>query len=235
METPVRGWGADRVGDLTELVTAARPAEARSAGELLARCWEDPGVVLGAADGWGAIGAGVTRDADGQVTAVAVKLVAVHPGRRREGVGRALLAELEGWAWDQGAPAVTLGAAAPFYLWPGVDVRALAMSCLAEQAGYRDLGLALNMSVPSTFRAPVPEGYVVERVLEDADVARVDGLVAGHWREGPREPSIGLAQGSCFAAFDGDRRAGGFACHSVNRAGWFGPTGTDPACRRSGI
>src|SRR4051812_10935378 len=179
METPVRSWGADRVGDLTELVTAAMPAEALSADELLACCWDDPGVVLGATDGCGAIGAGVTRDADGQVTAVAVKLVAVHPGPGRGGggpapparargrgavprggggggVGGALRAELGGWAGDPGAPAVTLGAAAPFYLWPGVDVRALAMSCLAEQAGYRDLGLALNMSVPSTFRAAVP-------------------------------------------------------------------------------
>jgi GNAT superfamily N-acetyltransferase len=31
------------------------------------------------------------------------------------------------------------------------------------------------------------------------------------------------------------RRAVGFACHSVNRAGWFGPTGTDPARRGAGV
>jgi len=161
--------------------------------------------------------------------------VAVHPGRRREGVGRALLAELEAWAWDLGAAQVTLGAAAPFYLWPGVDVRALAMSCLAESAGYRELGLALNMSVPATFRAPAPEGIAIERVLEDVDVAAVDALVAHHWPEWTPETSVGLAQGSCFAGFDRDRRAVGFACHSVNRAGWFGPTGTDPACRGVGI
>ena len=47
MERPVESWGADRVGDLTELVTAAMPAEALSADELLACCWDDPGVVLG--------------------------------------------------------------------------------------------------------------------------------------------------------------------------------------------
>ena len=150
-------------------------------------------------------------------------------------MGRALLAELEAWAWDLGASQVTLGAAAPFYLWPGVDVRALAMSCLAESAGYRELGLALNMSVPATFRAPAPEGIVIERVLEDVDVAAVEALVARHWPEWTPETSVGLAQGSCFAGFDRDRRAVGFACHSVNRAGWFGPTGTDPACRGAGI
>ncbi len=111
-------------------------------------------------------------------------------------MGRALLDELEAWAWDQGAAAVTSGAAAPFYLWPGVDVRALAMSCLAEQAGYRDIGLALNMSVPATFRAPTPDGFAVERVLEDDDVARVDALVARHWPEWTpetaRRPGPGL-------------------------------------------
>ncbi|MGZ4703970.1 MAG: GNAT family N-acetyltransferase [Acidimicrobiales bacterium] len=228
-------WGADRVGDLTALATAAMPAEALSADELLACCWDDPGVVLGSADGSAAVGAGVARDAHGQVTSVAVKIVAVHPGRRREGVGRALLDAVERWAWDQGAAQVTLGAAVPFYLWPGVDVRALAMSCLAEAAGYHDLALALNMSVPATFRAPEPEGFTVERVLEDVDVAAVDSLVARHWPEWTPETSVGLAQGSCFAAFDGERRAVGFACHSVNRAGWFGPTGTDPSCRGAGI
>lgn len=235
MESPVEIWGADRVGDLTELATAAMPTEALSADELLACCWDDPGVVLGNGDGSGAIAAGLSRDLDGQVTSVAAKLLAVHPGRRREGLGRALLGELESWAWDRGAGAVTLGAAAPFYLWPGVDVRALAMSCLAEQAGYRDLGLALNMSVPATFRATVPDGFVVERVLEDADVVAVEELVARHWPEWTPETAVGLAQGSCFAAFHPDGRAVGFACHSVNRAGWFGPTGTDPACRGAGI
>ncbi len=228
-------WAADRVGDLTALATAAMPAEALTADELLACCWDDPGVVLGSADGSAAIAAGVARDGDGRVTSVAVKFVAVHPGQRRQGHGTALLDRLEGWAWDNCATQVTLGAASPFYLWPGVDVQALAMSCLAEAAGYRDLGLALNMSVPATFRAPAPESYAVERVLEDADVAAVDALVARHWPEWIPETAVGLAQGSCFAAFDGDRRAVGFACHSVNRAGWFGPTGTDPSCRGVGI
>ena len=161
--------------------------------------------------------------------------MAVHPGSRRAGLGRSLLAEVESWAWDQGAAAVTLGAASPFYLWPGVDVRALAMSCLAEAAGYRDLGLALNMSVPSTFRAPTPDGCTVERVLEDADVEAVEALVAREWPEWTPETAMGLAQGSCFAAFDADRQALAFACHSVNRAGWFGPTGTQPPSRGAGI
>jgi GNAT superfamily N-acetyltransferase len=190
-------------------------------------------VVLGTADGSAAVCASL-QPAD-EPTTGAVKFLAVHPGSRRRGLGRALLDEIEAWAWAGGAAQVVLGGAVPFYLWPGVDVRALAMSCLAEGAGYREVGLALNMSVPATFRAPVPEGFAVERVLEDDDAGSVEDLVARVWPEWTPETAAGLAQGSCFAAFDADRRAVGFACHSVNRAGWFGPTGTDPACRGAGI
>jgi len=229
-------WGADRVGELTALAEAAMPAEALNADELMACCWDDPSIVLGTADGSGAICASLRHEgADGEITSAAVKLVAVHPGSRRVGIGGTLLGELEAWAWDQGAPRITLGAAVPFYLWPGVDVRALAMSCLAESRGYRDLGVALNMSVPSTFRAPVPDGLDVDRVLEDADVEAVERFVGREWPEWSPETAVGLAQGTCFAAFDPERRAVGFACHSVNRAGWFGPTGTDPSHRGVGI
>ncbi len=56
------------------------PAEALSADELLACCWDDPGVVLGPADGSGAIGAGLTRHADGRITAVAAKIAGRAPG-----------------------------------------------------------------------------------------------------------------------------------------------------------
>jgi GNAT superfamily N-acetyltransferase len=249
-------WGRERVDELAELAAAALPGESLTADELLACCWDDPSVVLATSDGHAAVCASLQPV--GEPTTAAVKLVAVHPGSRRQGLGRALLDEIEAWAWEGGAQQVVLGGAVPFYLWPGVDVQALALSCLAEAAGYHDLGVALNMSVPATFRAPCPDGYVVERVLEDPDVVAVEALVAREWPEWTPETAVALAQGSCFAAFDaagdvegdaegdgagdgaGDvegvaRRAVGFACHSVNRAGWFGPTGTDPARRGAGV
>jgi GNAT superfamily N-acetyltransferase len=208
------------------------PAERLSADELLACCWDDPGVVLATADGQGAVAAVVRRW--GEHVVGYVKLLAVHPGARRAGVGRALLAAAEQWAWDQGAAEVHLGGSAPFYLWPGVDVQALAMLCLAESAGYEPTGAALNMSVPTTFRAPVPEGLELRRVLDDADAVAVDALVEPVWPEWMAEMHRAVEQGTCLALFDPSGEAVAFACHSVNRAAWFGPTGTDPRRRHGG-
>ena len=147
-----------------------------------------------------------------------------------------MLSGAEDWLFDQGAGEVYLGGSAPFYLWPGVDVRALAMLCLAEQAGYEPIGAALDMSVPTTFRAPVPEGVEVRRVLEDTDVAAVEALVGREWPEWLAELRQAVDQGGCLGAFVGDEgAAAGFACHSVNRLAWFGPTGTDPRRRHGGV
>ena len=227
-------WGADRAGQLAELATAAMPAEGLSADELLACCWEDPGVVLATPDGTGAIAATVRR---WDTLAIGyVKLVAVHPGARRQGVGRALLEAAEQWVRDEGSKELHLGGSAPFYLWPGIDVMALPMLCLAEACGYEEAGAALNMSVPTLFRSPAPEGISVERVLDQDLVDRTEKLIAPIWPEWLAETRRAVEQGTCLAAVDaGSGTVAGFACHSVNRAGWFGPTGTDPAYRHRGI
>jgi len=228
----VHDWGPERVDELTALCAAAMPAEALSADELLGCCWDDPGLVLGEAGGDGAVSAVIRRWGDHTVGYV--KLLVVPPGARRAGVGRSLLAAAESWAWDQGASELHLGGSAPFYLWPGVDVRALAMLCLAEAAGYEPTGAALNMSVPTTFRAPPPPGLEVRRAMSDADVEAVRALVAPVWPEWVAEVARGIEQGACLATFDGHGTATAFACHSVNRAAWFGPTGTHPDRRHEG-
>lgn len=236
-------WGPDRLDDLTVLVSAAMPGEGLTADELLAVCWEDPGVVLATADGTGVVSAVVRRwgdPASGVHVVGYVKLLAVHPGARRQGIGHALLAAAEAWLRGQGAAEVHLGGAAPFYLWPGVDVRALPMLCLAEAAGYLESGAALNMSVPTTFRAAVDgdgdTGVEIVRVLEDDVVARLDDLLTPHWPEWVAEAHRAVEQGTCLAAVNVESGAVvGFACHSVNRTAWFGPTGTDPSHRHRGI
>ena len=225
-------WGPERADDLAGLCLAAMASETLSADELLACCWDDPGVVVVTDDGMGAAAAVVRRWGDHTVGYL--KLVAVHPGARRAGLGRALLAAAEDWAWHQGASEFQLGGSAPFYLWPGVDVRALGMLCLAEAAGYEPTGVALNMSVPTTFRPAAPDRLEVRRVLDDAEVAAIEALVELVWPEWLTETRRAIEQGTCLAAFDVDGVATGFACHSVNRAAWFGPTGTHPDHRHQG-
>lgn len=227
-----------QVGDLFALVDGALPKERFTTDELLAGCYDDPGVVLWLPDGSGAVSA-VTRavDPDASDSPVVgwVRLVAVTPAARRHGRGRALLAAAEDWLYDRGATEVHLGGAAPFYFWPGVPGDAMEMLCLAEAARYDAIGGELNMSIPTTFRRPEPDGVVLRRVVDDPDADAVVRFTLAHWPWWVDELRRGIDQGGCHAAFDAaDRNVVGFACHSVNRAAWVGPMGTDAAMRGRG-
>lgn len=222
------------IAEIASLVEAALPGERLSADELLACCFDDPGLVVGLADGSGVVSA-VVRDV-GDVRVGWIRLIAVHPDCRRRGHGRALVATAEEWAFDAGANEVQLGGSAPFYLWPGVPGDALEMLCLAEAARYEPWGADLNMSIPTSFRSPVPDGVAVRRVVDDPDVDAVASFTASNWPWWLDELRRAIDQGGCHAAFDEDDRAViGFACHSVNRAGWIGPMGTDPDRRGRGV
>jgi GNAT superfamily N-acetyltransferase len=230
----VEQWGSDRLGELTGLVDRALPQERLSADELLACCWEDPGIVLGTPDGRAAVSAVIRSFGDVRIGWV--KLVVVAPEFQGQGLGDALLAAAESWAFDHGAAEVQLGGSAPFYLWPAVDVEMLGMLCLAESRGFEPSGSELNMALSTEFRARPPEGVTLRRVLDDHDRDLVQGFVSAHWPWWRPELDRGIEQGGCHAAFtaDGDEVVG-FACHSVNRAGWIGPMGTDPQRRGHGL
>ncbi len=165
-----------------------------------------------------------------------VRFVAVHPDHRRRGLGRALLGAAEEWVDSQGGGEVRAGGEAPFYLWPGVDVARTGALCLFEAAGYHDDGAVLNLSCPSSFRADPPEGVVLRRVPDRAASAGVAELVARHWPHWRPELERAVDRGGCVAAVAAeDGRVLGFGCHSVNRAGWVGPIGTDPEAGGTGV
>ena len=227
-------WPAARADELADLVANALPDEHLSADELLACCWEDPApsVVLATDDGAGAISATA-----GQHGVGFVKLVAVHPDARRRGHGRALLDAAHGWLRDgHGCTTVIAGAAAPFYLWPGVDVAHLDALCLFEAAGYHVTGSEVNMTVTTRFRAEAPAGVRIVRALDDDVVDSALALVQREWPWWEAELRRAIEHGCCHVALDESSGAPiGFACHSVNRAGWIGPMGTDPRQQHNGV
>jgi mycothiol synthase len=250
MEQNIDEWGVERSADLAGLVNAALPAEELSEDELVSCCWDDPrpdtkeaGAVLALADGTGAVSV-VWRPPDPPPEAggphrpgAFVKLVAVHPEARRQGRGHRLLEAAESWAWDHGAAELRLEGAPPFYLWPGVDATATEALCLADARGYEVSGTGLNLALSTGYRATTPEGIEVRRAIADTDVAAVRTLVARAWPSWLDETDRAVEHGCCHGAFadDGAGDAIGFVCHSVSRAGWLGPMGTDPGRRRGGV
>jgi GNAT superfamily N-acetyltransferase len=217
--------------ELADLVERAIPGEGLTADDLLGVCFDDDEgatVVLG--DETGAVSAAVRHGVG------AVQLLCVAPDARGEGRGRWLLDEATAWAFDHGVDHVTIGAAPPWYLWPGIDLRWTAGLVLAESAGFQHVDVALNMSCPTSVRIESPAGVTIRRVVTDGDASAVVDLCrrafAPAWR---KEASRGIEHGACHGAFDESGALLGFAAHSVNRAGWFGPTGVDPERQRGGI
>lgn len=240
MADGVRGPGGAHVGvtaaeRLAGLLGRTLPGEALSAEELQATLVDDPdGDVLFDPEGLGALGVAQRGDT-GFVT-----VVAVEPDAHRRGVGSRLLDGAHRWFTEHGVRSVRTGASAPRYLWPGVDIDAHpAAVALFESAGYVVVGEERNHRCAVTFRAPVPDGVAVRRVRPGgSDETAVLALAAASYPWWADEVGRAVPHGCCHAAFAASSAAApaiGFACHSVNRAGWVGPMATDPVWQGRGV
>jgi len=211
---------------LAQLVAAALPDEGLTAADLETCCYGPDMQVVG--DEHAA--AVLTVKGSGALAAAWLVLLAVHPDDQRRGRARELVAESARRARTAGAVDLHLGTAIPRYVWPGVDFRFTAALALFESMGFEPYGAACNMAITTSFRAYAPGGSVVER--EDGDgAAALAARCFPHWRD---EVERSVAAGTCYTA-RGDGETIGFACHSVNRAGWIGPMATDPERQRGGV
>ncbi len=180
-----------------------------------------------------------------------IRLLAVHPAARDEGIGGMLLTACESEVWQQAARRVRLLDEPGNYLAPGIDLSNQATIAWLERKGYvhRDQHTNLLVDVRTNPRV-TPEraaesaarcaglGYQVRR----ASRADSEGLSAaisigfgGAW---PFEIERALANdppGVHVAWRDG--RPAAFAAHDGNNQGlgWFGPAGTWPEHRGQGL
>lgn len=166
-----------------------------------------------------------------------VDLLAVDPSRRREEVGSNLL-------WDGhyalseelGCTVVRTTGHAPFYAWPGVDVRYTAALGFLEGHGYTRVGEAVNMMASADVADPswtVPEGLDVRRVAgQDAeDVVRA---VRETWTDDDWGDDLAAAltvpgAGLLVARQEGEIVA--FIAHGVTGPDVYGPVGVWPQAR----
>ncbi len=173
-----------------------------------------------------------------------IKLLAVAPAHRRQGLGTALLAQLEQCFRTAGAQQLdTLGA--PHYLWPGVDVRYTPACLLFQRAGFAEHRYTVNMAVDlagQTFDTAAEElelsrsGYAIYRA-DKAALPVLQDFIRKEWAAWCDEVAITLGNDpvSMFYA----TRAGvpvAFAAYDTSMfPGTFGPMGTDAACRGKGV
>lgn len=173
-----------------------------------------------------------------------IKLLAVDTSHRRCGIGTMLLDELERRFRERGAVQIDT-AGAPYYLWPGVDVRYTPACCLFERAGYTlrrcNVNMLVELDASLTDVAADParlerEGVVLARADRET-FPRVLEFIRGQWPLWAEEVPIAMANEppSLFYA-QRDGRVVGFAAYDAAMFdGTFGPTGTDPAVRGQGL
>jgi ribosomal protein S18 acetylase RimI-like enzyme len=176
-----------------------------------------------------------------------IDLVAVDPQERRRGVARALVSRIEGALAGLGAGDVVIAGNAPYYAWPGIDVRYTPAICAAMAFGFEQDQPAWNMTVDFTRTTPEPtaaaetrlaaEGITVRRATVDDVPALVRFTLAnfGEGWAGEITHSVGRDQAGCHLALAKDGSLLGFAAYGSSRPSWFGPMGTAPAARGLGV
>ena len=198
-------------------------------------------VTIATASGTGAVT--VTITGVGEHRSAHLQLLVVHPGRRGRGIGRALVGAAEQWVRDRDIDELTVGAAAPFYLFTGIDTRWTPAVCLFESLGYERSGAELDLTCAtrgSTARrsatAEETDAVVVEAVDDDERSAALMEMVERDWPLWSAEFRRAAEAGTVVVARDGaDGPVLGAAAHSVSRFGVIGPVAVAPSAHGRGI
>lgn len=174
-----------------------------------------------------------------------LKLLAVAGTHRGKRLGARLVRELESRFRAAGARVYTT-AGAPWYFWPGVDVRYTPACCLFEREGFSVHRHNVNMAVDlagQSFDTTADEerlareGLTLRRADADTLPAILD-MIRSEWPLGWPEEAIIAAQREPATLFHiaRGREVLAFAAYDTAMfAGTFGPTGTHPVHRGRGL
>ncbi|MGQ0823617.1 MAG: GNAT family N-acetyltransferase [Actinomycetota bacterium] len=212
---------------LAELCATTMPDEGLTLGEIEHVCFGPGNEVIGDLDGAIAF----TISHFGGHVALWILLVAVRPEVQGKGRGTALVEAALARARELGATTAHLASSVPRYLWPGVEIANTRAGALFERTGFERDAVAVNMTIPTSFRLAAPEGIIIERE-ETARASTFASRMYPHWRD---ELAIAVERGTAFAARDAFGETIGFGCHSCNRTAWIGPMATNPDFQHGGV
>lgn len=156
-----------------------------------------------------------------------LRLLAVDPSARRQGLGQRLLQTAEDWAREGGHQTLITGADPPYFLWPGVPSAETGLHCLLEARHYARGEANFNMDVDLATLPDDPGGYSVASAL---DRAEVDAFMTEHWSNWRLEALRALDKGNLVIdrAKVGDGGITAFCAFEVNRKGLLGPVAVRP-------
>jgi GNAT superfamily N-acetyltransferase len=214
---------ADRVDEIADLCDRAF-SEPPGAEELLGCLFADdePACVRGDPQVGVVATALQDRGPDGERRGF-VKLLVVDPAHQRNGHGRSLLVAAEQDL--AGASTITIGADAPYYLFPGVSVAWTPMQCLLERYHYEraevNFDMAIDLDPLDGLRS---DGA---RLATEADRSRLVAFMDAHWCFWKKEVMKALDRSTLFLGED-DEGITGFCAVDVNRYGLLGPVAVRP-------
>ncbi len=168
-----------------------------------------------------------------------IKLIAVDPDHRKQGIGEQLLNELEKQI-SRLTKWIRLGESAPNYLWPGLDPHYTEAMVFFERRGYNRFNDSRNLTVDCENLAEAQatfSGISIRRALAtDRKLCRQ--FVQDNWPAWVGEVSVAFDNDpiSLHLAFAEDTPIAfaGYDCNNRG-TGWFGPMGTSPGNKRKGI
>jgi mycothiol synthase len=188
---------------------------------------------------------GVVREIRG-TTYGYIKLMAVDTAQRRKGIATAMYNRHEQNFIRRGAAYVRIYDVPLNYLVPGVDPRYTEAVCFAQKHGFARTGEAVNMDVDLHYSDWNTANEVKElrhkgidiRRLKTKDLPQLIQFISAEWALWEHELRVAAKNDppSLFLALQ-DKKIVAFAAYDGNNTGtgWFGPMGTDPAQRGSGL
>ena len=153
-----------------------------------------------------------------------VRLLVVDRDARGRGHGHGLVRAAHADARAGGHGTITVGADAPYCLWPGVPSTATALLCLLERHHYQRAETNFDMRIALDAIPDDPGGHAV---ATPADRPELEAWTAAHWSNWQPEALRALDKGNLvFTRDDAGIRA--ICAFEVNRAGFLGPCAARP-------
>jgi GNAT superfamily N-acetyltransferase len=153
-----------------------------------------------------------------------IRLLVVDPAARGRGHGHALIRAAHADARASGHTSITVGADAPYFLWPGVPSTELALLCLLERHHYARAETNFDMTIDLDSLPDDPGGHAIASAAERGEV---EAFATAHWSNWKAEMLRALDKSNLVIARDDDGIAA-VCAFEVNRRGFLGPVASRP-------